>query len=467
MKTNQSLYSNLLIFCILAIGIQYLVSCEKEAEKPTTNNKLELSTPIPTSISHNQIDISASINDIDNNLVNITDHGFCWATTSNPDIGDSVERLGSITQADSFSISILNLLPNTQYFIRAYATLTGGTIYGQEVSIKTLKTGKPNILSDSIFMITCNSAYYSGTILSDSGFNVTSKGFCWGLEPMPDLSDSSKINFESNNHFTTQINTLNYATTYYVRAFAINAAGTSYGNELSFKTNASLPVIITEPVKNITKSSALSGGNITSDGGSLIIMRGLCWSTSPNPTTANSYYSSGIGTGTFSILMDGLNSSTTYYARAFATNSAGTAYGGQITFTTPANSALPIVTTTATTDITQTTASSGGNVTSDGGATVSVRGLCWSTSPNPTTANSYYSSGSGTGAYSIVMNGLNSSTTYYVRAFATNSVGTAYGSQVTFKTLALIPTVTTTSVSGISTNSASSGGNVTNSGVLP
>jgi hypothetical protein len=98
---------------------------------------------------------------------------------------------------------------------------------------------------------------------------------------------------------------------------------------------------------------------------------------------------------------------------------------------------LPTVTTTAVTSITATTASGGGNVISDGGAAVTARGVCWSTSPNPTIADSYTTNGTGTGVFTSSITGLTPGTTYYVRAYATNSIGTAYGNPITFTTSVL------------------------------
>jgi hypothetical protein len=94
------------------------------------------------------------------------------------------------------------------------------------------------------------------------------------------------------------------------------------------------------------------------------------------------------------------------------------------------------VTTSAVTAITETSAASGGNVTSDGGTTVTVRGVCWSTAANPTTANSHTSNGTGTGAFVSSLTGLTAGTAYHVRAYATNSAGTAYGADVSFTTSA-------------------------------
>jgi len=89
------------------------------------------------------------------------------------------------------------------------------------------------------------------------------------------------------------------------------------------------PTLITAAVTSITTTTASSGGNITDDGGASVTSRGVCWSTSQNPTVADSHTDDGNGTGTFISSITGLTSNTTYYTRAYATNSAGTGYGGQ------------------------------------------------------------------------------------------------------------------------------------------
>lgn len=96
---------------------------------------------------------------------------------------------------------------------------------------------------------------------------------------------------------------------------------------------------------------------------------------------------------------------------------------------------LPTVTTTAVSNIAPTTAMSGGNVTADGGADITARGICWSTSQTPTISGNHTTDGTGTGSFNSTMTGLTPNTTYYVRAYATNSEGTAYGEVVSFTTL--------------------------------
>jgi uncharacterized protein (TIGR02145 family) len=132
-------------------------------------------------------------------------------------------------------------------------------------------------------------------------------------------------------------------TTYTYRVYAFNNVGASltYTNEVTVTTNANvvLPTLTTSAISNITQASATGGGAITNDGGSPITARGIVWSTSSNPTVAlTTKTSDGTGTGTFTSNLTGLTANTTYYVRAYATNSAGTSYGNQLSFTTSSGS---------------------------------------------------------------------------------------------------------------------------------
>jgi uncharacterized protein (TIGR02145 family) len=229
-----------------------------------------------------------------------------------------------------------------------------------------------------------------------------------------------------------------------------------------------IPVLTTSVITNISQSSATGGGNISNDGGTSIISRGVCWSTNQSPTISNSKSSNGTGIGIFSSNITSLLSNTTYYVRAYATNSVGTGYGNQVSFITSQIIGTPILTTVSpVTDITTSSATCGGNVSADGGASVTSRGVCWSTIQAPTTANSKTSNGTGTGSFTSNLTGLTSSTTYYVRAYAVNSAGTSYGNEVSFSTSQniSIPTVTTLSpVSNIKTTTAACGGDVIDDG---
>jgi uncharacterized protein (TIGR02145 family) len=192
-------------------------------------------------------------------------------------------------------------------------------------------------------------------------------------------------------------------------------------------------VLTTTAAMAITTTTATCGGNVTSDGNAPITERGICYNTASSPTTASDKLVAAGTTGVFTSNLTNLTAGATYYVRAYATNSVGTAYGNEVSFST-IPLVLPILTTTATTAITTTTAISGGNVVSDGNATITERGICYSTTTSPTTANSKLVATGTTGAFTSNLSDLTAGAIYYVRTYATNSVGTAYGNEISFTT---------------------------------
>lgn len=217
---------------------------------------------------------------------------------------------------------------------------------------------------------------------------------------------------------------------------SIMIAGTTVG------VTADPPTVTTANVTNISTTFATSGGNISTDGGAPVTARGVVWDTASAPTVAGHKTNDGTGSGSFVSTVTNLTAGRTYHLRAYATNSAGTSYGSEVVFTTLDSTQVPTVITTAVTNILVATAISGGQVTAWGGDTVSARGVCWNTTGNPTIADSKTVDGSGLGTYTSTLYPLTANTTYYVRAYATNSIGTGYGVVDTFMTQSPAPPVT-------------------------
>ncbi len=225
-----------------------------------------------------------------------------------------------------------------------------------------------------------------------------------------------------------------------------NCSTTSNSDPVDVVVPPTMGTLTTYDVIDITLNSAISGGNITADGGSPITARGVVWDVHPNPTISlNSKTNDGTGTGSFDSTALDLESNTTYYLRAYATNLYGTAYGNQVTFTTPINpDDLPVVVTNEVTEITTNTAISGGIVTNIGATSVSSRGVVWSTSPTPTISSAGITiNGANSGTFTSDVTNLLPSTTYYLRAYATNLQGTSYGEEFTFTTSPLLYSVGT------------------------
>ena len=201
----------------------------------------------------------------------------------------------------------------------------------------------------------------------------------------------------------------------------------------SCKKNPVIPTLTTSDATNITVTSLSSGGNITNDGGSMVTASGICYGTTTGPTTASTHTTDGSLSGSFVSKITGLAQNTMYYLRAYATNNVGTAYGNEVTATT-APPALSTLTTTTISSITINSAVTGGSITSGGNDSVSVRGVCWAITTGPTTTNDKTTDGAGTGNFVSTITGLQPGEIYYVRAYATNSAGTAYGDEIIFST---------------------------------
>jgi uncharacterized protein (TIGR02145 family) len=330
------------------------------------------------------------------------------------------------------------------------------------------KEDPPTVTTSTVSEVTINSAIAGGSVTDDGGADITSKGVCWSTQQLPTTSDNMTNDGTGTGVYTSNLTGLQEGTTYYVRAYATNSEGTSYGDEVSFSTGeTTTATITTADVTAITTTSGVTGGNVSDDGQLPVTARGVVWGTSPNPTVEGtnkgSQSTDGEGTGEFISTLSGLTEGTTYYVRAYATNSKGTAYGNEVTFTTAAV-AIPTVTTAPVTGITSNGGVTGGNVTSEGGADVTARGVVWGTAANPTVSGSHTTNGQGTGAFVSNLTGLNAGTTYHVRAYATNSKGTAYGNDVTFSTSSGLATVTTAQFTTVTPTGATLSGTVTNNG---
>lgn len=354
----------------------------------------------------------------------VTDRGVCWSLNQMPSI-ESGEHLNMGSGTGSFSNTVTGLTPNTLYYIRAYAVNGAGIAYGEQ-KMFTTTDGLPTVTTTAASNITATTAQGGGNVTENGGFPVTSRGICWNTTGYPDVNDFHTASGSGNGSFTASMTGLTPNTTYHVRAYATNSTGTTYGQDKTFTTNNGVPTVTTATVTNITATTAQGGGSATANGGLQITAKGICWNTSGNPDVNGSHTMNGAGNGTFTANMTGLALNTTYHVRAYATTSAGsTYYGSEKTFTT--KDGKPEVTTT---DPTKSgmTVTTGGNVTSDGGYTVTARGICWGTTHNPdlSSAHNHTTNGSGTGSFSstFVMPGQG---IYYIRAYATNSNGTSYG----------------------------------------
>lgn len=289
------------------------------------------------------------------------------------------------------------------------------------------KSTPPTVkIYDNAISVSYTSANVTGEVTDEGSSPVTDRGLVYGKQG--EARQDTMYCGNGGGEFPTRLTNLEPNTMYNCMAFARNSAGMAFSGKATFTTLsiAQSEVATYEPT-SVTHTHATCGGNVVSDGGSEVTERGVCWATTPNPTTSGSHLASGSGTGDFSVTLSGLTANTTYHVRAYAMNEKGTAYGEDVTFRTEAYS-IPAVVTGEITNITTTSATCSGNVTSNGGLTVTARGICWSrTNHNPTISDNHTTEETGTGDFISNITGLTPNTIYYVRAYATNDKGTGYG----------------------------------------
>jgi hypothetical protein len=295
------------------------------------------------------------------------------------------------------------------------------TNVGKRNSLKA----SPEITTTPVTSITNTSAIGGGVVSLGDWTTISARGVVWGKNPNPNGISGRTTDGAGLGTYSSNIHGLSAGTLYYVKAYATNGVDSVFGEEVSFTTLAGMPEVVTGNITSTTPNTATVGGSVISDGDLAVTDRGVCYSTSINPTKADSKIANGSGTGSYLCDLIGLLPDITYHVRAYATNSYGTSYGEDRIFTTYVT--LPTITSSPISNILLNTATGGGNVTSDGGTTVTERGVCWSDSHSPTVADNKTSDGSGTGSFSSNIIGLKANGFYYVRAYATNSVGTSYG----------------------------------------
>lgn len=200
-----------------------------------------------------------------------------------------------------------------------------------------------------------------------------------------------------------------------------------------------LPVVSTSPVSSVETVVAIGGGDVQSNGGAPVMTRGVCWSTSPGPTLSSAHTSDGGGLGAFSSSLQNLQPGTTYYVRAYATNSAGAAYGQELSFTTLDETPLPCETppearTALVHTIGEQSADVNVEIIAENCAPIQSKGLVWNTGGAPAMGDNVLESTVSGDSFTLTLGGLAPGTTYYVRAFARSAAGVGYGETLSFRT---------------------------------
>ena len=264
----------------------------------------------------------------------VSEVGFYYSTDENIDV-ETASKVSEAYSADNFTLSADNLEVGTDYYVKAYAKNSVGEAYGAVIPFKTTSTA-PSVSTIGYTKLSATSAELSGDVTDDNGETITERGFVWVRGAETPTTSSSKVSVEGTvGEYTASIIDLDPNQTYSYRAYAINSIGTAYGDVMQLQIDVTLPTVTTNEITGITNTTATSGGVIISDGGGEILIKGVVWSRSQNPTIESSFKTDdGCGVDSFTSYITDLIPGRTYYARAYATNAVGTAYGVQQEFKT-------------------------------------------------------------------------------------------------------------------------------------
>jgi hypothetical protein len=408
--------------------------------------------------------------------VGISERGVVYSATianTDPQIGGTdVTRVPATGTTGAFSLPVTGLTAATEYSFAVYVTNSDGTAYSTVGTFTTLTL--PTVTTPTSASVTGESAILGGNVTSDGGASITERGVVFSLtsannDPVINQSGVTRVTASGTTGvFTVAATGLTVASQYTYKAYAINTLGATYTSVATFTTLA-VPIVTSPSSASVLGTTATLGGNVTSDSGFAVTERGVVYSLTSangNPLIGGAgvtkVTASG-ATGVFTAPITGLAQGSAYSFKAYATNSVGTSYTSVAAFTTLTP---PSITSPTSASITTTTASLGGNVTSDNGSAVTERGVVYAlTSAN----NSPEIGGTGvtkttttgtTGVFSVPITGLTSGAAYSFKVYATNGVGTGYTAVATFTTLTP-PAITSPTSASITATTASLGGNVT------
>jgi hypothetical protein len=376
----------------------------------------------------------------------VTMRGVCWNTGGEPSLADDHTVDGS--GLGVYLSSLAGLESSTEYHVRAYAINEMDTVYGETLDFTTQSNIYGTVVTSGVSDITMTSAKASGNVTDDGGVAVFERGICWDTLANPTVVKNKIPSGSGVGAFTCDMTGLTLYTTYHVRAYATNTYGTNYGDDIEFTTLGTVPVVTTGEVYDITSGSAKVRGCVNNDWGSNITERGICYSTSENPTIDNNKVTAGAGIGDFECQITNMSFLTTYYVRAYATNEYGTNYGDELSFTTL--DALHIYTYDV--DIEATKVTFHGEVTIDEGSVGNIgdHGFCFAIHSNPTyDDNQITVVGPNVGMFSQSINRklILCNLTCYVRSWVEVNNEIVYGNEVAF--IIEAPQTATGAISGV------------------
>jgi phosphodiesterase/alkaline phosphatase D-like protein len=369
--------------------------------------------------------------------------------------------------------ALTGLAPNTTYYFRIYALnslMPAQVSYGAQMTFTTLPADTPpTAVTDPASAVGSTTSTLNGTVNANN--TTTTVTFEYGLDTnygQTVTADQSPVTGSTSTAVSSGLTGLAPNTTYHYRVVAQNTGNTVNGADMTFTTGPLPPTASTDAATAVTSAGATLNGTVSANNDSTTVTFEYGTTTAYGTTvTADQSPVTGASSTAVSRAITGLTANVTYHYRAVAQNSSGTTYGADMTFFT--GSAPPTAATGTASSISSTTATLNGTINANNASTTVTFEYGETTGYGRTaTADQSPVTGSADTAVSANVTNLNPSTTYHFRVVGQNASGTTYGADTTFDTASAdTPVVVTTAVSGITTSSAVSGGDVIEEGNAP
>ena len=460
-------------YCIFARSGKSVIKGKSSSFSTEDAIPPSLSIAEATNVTEYSATLSASITD--NGGYEPTVRGFAYAiyieNAAEPTLDDNIK----LPFGDDFTVELTDLVANTTYIVRPYATNDAGTGYGESVKFTTTQQKIPMVIANGTGSLAnkpveavAYEAVCLGAVTQDHGFTVEEYGFCYSTESrQPTVESSQKVQaMDGAQRFSATLTGLTASTKYYMRAYAKNEKGIGYSSTVEFTTDKEQVVSLTQAtVTALTSSTATITALMAYETESVIKEKGICYGKDPNPTVEGGKVTDSSTEQKVTATITGLTEGDTSPARAYAITRDGTFYSGDIQFNTETTFA-PTVAQPRVYDLTENGAKVKATISTNGGLEVTEKGVCYSsTNSKPTLEDTKAISTEADNNILVNLGDLQGGVTYYVRAFATNAKGTGYSTVEQFTTTKHTePTLNGLNVINIKDDNAQASANIANLG---
>ncbi len=426
--------------CMLLFLLPFVMGCEEDKEPSVYSPTL--TTNSVTGLSRFGATFQGTVTKHPDSTGDLA-IGFLYSTSTS--LSNAQEVNATPVDGNNYTAAVVGLTPGEKYYYCIFARSGKSVVKGKTSSFNTEDAIPPSLSIAEATEVTESGATLTATILDNGGYEPTVRGFAYAMYVEnagdPTLDDNTKLVI--GDKFEITLSDLAANTTYIVRPYATNDAGTGYGESVKFTTSQQkIPMVIAngsgslanKPVE-VVAYEAVCMGAVTEDHGFTVTEYGFCYSTeSRQPTIESSQHiKAQDGAKGFSATLKGLTASTKYYMRAYAKSDKGVGYSATVEFTTDKEQVVSLTQATVT-DRTSSSVTITAQMAYESFSTIKEKGICYGQTANPSVDGTKISDSNTEHKVTATITGLKEGDTYHARAYAITRDGTFYSGDIAFTT---------------------------------